>query len=108
MATTETLSQGSTSSLIFKPTTKLLHPSTLSTRFKALIPSPILLPPSPLPSLQNPHKYNHHLSWKVGSEVPEEFNEVFFDDNHDMMDGEEEMSDEDETESSIDLLIKFL
>lgn len=40
--------------------------------------------------------------------MPEEINEVFFDDNYDMMIDEEEISDEDETESSIDLLIRFL
>lgn len=40
--------------------------------------------------------------------MPEEINEVFFDDNYDMMVDEEEISDEDETESSIDLLIRFL
>ncbi|KAB5545274.1 hypothetical protein DKX38_013386 [Salix brachista] len=45
---------------------------------------------------------------RLDSDVPEEIDGVFFDDNYDMMVEEEEISDGDETESSIDLLIRFL
>ncbi|XP_011034149.1 PREDICTED: uncharacterized protein LOC105132377 [Populus euphratica] len=107
MAITKTLSLGF--SLIFRPTTKhLLHPSVLSHAPKLSLSHQsfyfrCLAPPYKTPT--NPFIICHG---KLDSDVPEEINEVFFDDNYDMMIDEEEIGDEDETESSIDLLIRFL
>ncbi|KAJ6903955.1 protein SHORT HYPOCOTYL IN WHITE LIGHT 1-like [Populus alba x Populus x berolinensis] len=107
MAITKTLSLGF--SLFFRPTTKhLLHPTVLSHAPKLSLSHQsfyfrCLAPPYKTP--KNPFIICHG---KLDSDVPEEINEVFFDDNYDMMIDEEEISDEDETESSIDLLIRFL
>ncbi|KAI5580734.1 hypothetical protein POPTR_008G190900v4 [Populus trichocarpa] len=107
MAITKTLSLGF--SLIFRPTTKhLLHLTVLSHAPKLSLSHQsfyfrCLAPPYKTP--KNPFIICHG---KLDSDVPEEINEVFFDDNYDMMVDEEEISDEDETESSIDLLIRFL
>uniref|UniRef100_A0A6N2K9L8 Uncharacterized protein n=1 Tax=Salix viminalis TaxID=40686 RepID=A0A6N2K9L8_SALVM len=107
MAITKTLSLGF--SLMFRPPTKhLLHPSALSRAPKLSLSHQTfyfrcLAPPYKTPT--NPFVICHG---KLDSDVPEEIDGVFFDDNYDMMVEEEEISDGDETESSIDLLIRFL
>ncbi|KAJ6430440.1 hypothetical protein OIU84_021772 [Salix udensis] len=107
MAITKTLSLGF--SLMFRPPTKhLLHPSALSRAPKLSLSHQTfyfrcLAPPYKTPT--DPFVICHG---KLDSDVPEEIDGVFFDDNYDMMVEEEEISDGDETESSIDLLIRFL
>ncbi|KAF9677907.1 hypothetical protein SADUNF_Sadunf08G0156700 [Salix dunnii] len=109
MVMTKTLSPGS--NLMFKPPTKhLLHPSALTRAPKLSLSHQTVYFRCPSPPYKTPTNpfVICHGKVKLDSDVPEEIDEVFFDDNYDMMVEEEEISDGDETESSIDLLIRFL
>ncbi|CAK7332717.1 unnamed protein product [Dovyalis caffra] len=106
MVGAETLSLAS--SLIFKATNKLIHPSVLSHPSKLSFPFQSFS----VSCLSLPYRIPTNAIFichgKMDGEVADEIDEFFFDDNYGTMIEEEEMSDEDETESSMDLLIRFL
>ncbi|XP_002520178.4 protein SHORT HYPOCOTYL IN WHITE LIGHT 1 [Ricinus communis] len=109
MATAAATSSSCTTTLTSTPTKLLLHHHSLS-------------PPQNLP-FHHQSSHFHHLtqSYKIpniiichakldasAGDFHEDVGEMFFDDNNDLVEDYESDEDDDDTESSIDLLFKFL